>query len=243
METNPHDAPRADESTAFDFGANASESVQGSVKLKLTGLWVAEYERDGETIQYMKGRVGPGLELVIFPNTHRKSDRDPHFNAFFAKPRRRTEPKTQEEVKRYGLSRQTAGRVRRGLDAEFLSGPRLRGFVARVLWYLRSEGGKIPAGETWLGTSDVIESLFGKYKWLSEKAPYAEVGANVLALPVLTTELTAELLHEALTAVPVQDVREWVLAQVGRSTLSKVQAVRRAGENGEEQVEEDTKAA
>ncbi len=94
-----------------------------------------------------------------------------------------------------------------------------------------------------MGTSDVTESLFGKYKWLTEKAPYAELGANVLALPVLTTELTAELLHEALTAVPVQEVREWVSEQVGRSTLSKVRAVTRAGEDREEQEEEDTKAA
>src|SRR5262249_2485035 len=79
-------------------------------------------------------------------------------------------------------------------------------------------------GQSWLGTSDVIESLFGKYKWFGEKAPYAEVGASVLALPLLTVELTAELVREAMVSVSVQDVRDWVANNVGPSTLSKVRA-------------------
>jgi hypothetical protein len=149
---------------------------------------------------------------------------------------------THEEVKNHGLSRQTARRVWRGLGADIMTDPRLRGFLARVLWYLRAEGGKVPRGESWLGTSDVIESLFGKYKWLGEKAPYAEVGASVLALPVLTTELTGELLHEALSAVSGDDVRDWVSEHVGRSTLSKVRAIAEA-DTGREAAEQDTKAA
>jgi hypothetical protein len=150
---------------------------------------------------------------------------------------------TQEEVKNHGLSRQTAKRVRQGLDLDVLATPRSRGFLTRVLKYLRAEGEKIPRGESWLGTSDVIESLFGKYKWLGEKAPYAEVGASVLALPVLTRELTAELLHEALSTVSGDEVRAWVSEQVGRSTLSKVRAVTGAAKESEEIAEQDTKAA
>ncbi len=73
-----------------------------------------------------------------------------------------------------------------------------------------------------MGSSDVIESLFGKYKWFGEKAPYAEVGASVLALPVLTVELTAEMVYEAMLSVSVEDVRDWAAENIGRSTLSKV---------------------
>jgi hypothetical protein len=149
----------------------------------------------------------------------------------------------QEEVKNHGLSRQTAKRVRQGLGADVLGDPRSRGFLARVLRYLRAEGGKIPSGQSWLGTRDVIESLFGKYKWLGDKAPYAEVGASVLALPVLTTELTAALLHEALSAVSVAQLGEWVSEHVGRSTLSKVRTGAAAAAEGQEVGEQDTKAA
>ena len=88
--------------------------------------------------------------------------------------------------------------------------------------YLEKEGSEVPVGQSWLGTSDVIESLFGKYKWFLEKSPDGEVGASVLALPLLTVDLTAELVHEALLTVGAQDVRSWADEIIGPSDLSKV---------------------
>ncbi len=80
----------------------------------------------------------------------------------------------------------------------------------------------MPVGQSWLGSSDVIESLFGKYKYFLEKSPEGEVGASVLALPLLTVDLTAELVQEALLTVSVQDVRSWANDYLGPSNLSKV---------------------
>jgi hypothetical protein len=132
---------------------------------------------------------------------------------------------TEQEVKNHGLRQQTALQVWSQLPPEVVQDASLEGFLTELKSYLEEEGSKVPPGETWLGTSDVIESLFGKYKWFGEKAPYAEVGASVLALPVLTVELTAELVHEAMVKVSVEDVRDWVAENVGRSTLAKVSAV------------------
>ena len=98
-------------------------------------------------------------------------------------------------------------------------------FAGQLRQALSREGDKLGRHQVGLGTSDVIESLFGKYKWFGEKAPYAEVGASVLALPVLTVDLRAELVREAMVSVSVQDVRVWVAENVGRSTLSKVSAL------------------
>jgi hypothetical protein len=131
----------------------------------------------------------------------------------------------QQEVKNHGLTQQTAQQVLCQLPPEALQDASLAGFLSGLRAYLLQEGRKVPQGQAWLGTSDVIESLFGKYKWFGEKAPYAEVGASVLALPLLTVDLTAELVHEAMVSVSVQDVRDWVAQNVGRSILSKVSAV------------------
>lgn len=117
---------------------------------------------------------------------------------------------------------------------------RLGGFLKEVRCYLEEEGTKPPRGENWLGTSDVIESLFGKYKWQSEKAPYAEVGANVLLLPVMTVDLTEERIREALASVSVQDLRQWLAANVGRSTLSKLKAANKVIESTEQPLLPDT---
>jgi hypothetical protein len=129
---------------------------------------------------------------------------------------------TEQEVKDHGLGRQTVARLWRQLPAEVRRDGSLGDFLSGLRGYLKAEGSKVPVGQSWLGSSDVIESLFGKYKWFGEKAPDAEIGANVLALPLFTVDLTAELVHEALLSVSVQDVRSWVDECIGPSNLSKV---------------------
>ncbi len=129
---------------------------------------------------------------------------------------------TEEEVKNHGLTRQTAARLWKQMPGQLRQDASLREFLRGLKGYLKEEGSKVPVGQSWLGTSDVIESLFGKYKWFGEKAPYAEVGASVLALPLLTVDLTAELVQEALLTVSAQDVRSWTNDSVGPSNLSKV---------------------
>jgi hypothetical protein len=129
---------------------------------------------------------------------------------------------TEEEVKNHGMCRETAARLWQQLPAQLRRDSSLKGFFRGLKGYLKEEGGKVPAGQSWLGTSDVIESLFGKYKSFLEKSPDGEVGASVLALPLLTVDLTAELVNEALLSVSVQDVRSWANDYLGPSNLSKI---------------------
>jgi hypothetical protein len=133
-----------------------------------------------------------------------------------------TVKQTEQEVKNHGLGRQTAARLWRQLPAELRRDASLGAFLTGLKGHLKEEGSKVPVGQSWLGTSDVLESLFGKYKWFGEKAPDGEVAASVLALPLFTVDLTADLVHEALLHVSVQDVRSWVDEHIGPSNLSKV---------------------
>ena len=68
----------------------------------------------------------------------------------------------------------------------------------------------MPARQCYVGSNDVLESLFGKYKELAEHGPCREITANVLMIPLFVTPLTAELLRQALESVHEQDVRLWV---------------------------------
>lgn len=148
---------------------------------------------------------------------------------------------TQEEVKTRGLGAQTRERVWDRLSEATLGDEKLVDILKGVQGYLEEEGKKPPRGENWLGTSDVIESIFGKYKWQGEKAPYAEVGANVLLLPVMTVDLSDELVNEALSTVSVRDVREWLAANTERSTLSKLKAANKVIDSAEIPLLPDTK--
>ena len=129
---------------------------------------------------------------------------------------------TEQEVKNHGLGRRTEARLWRHLPAAVRRDASLGDFLTGLKGYLKEEGRKVPVGQSWLGTSDVLESLFGKYKWFGEKAPDGEVAASVVALPLFTVDLTAELVQEALLSVSVQDVRSWVDEYIGPSNLSKV---------------------
>jgi hypothetical protein len=129
---------------------------------------------------------------------------------------------TEEAVKNEGLTRRTAARLWQQMPSQLRGDSHLREFLRSLKGYLENEGSKVPVGPSWLGTSAVIESLFGKYKSFLEKSPDGEVGASVLALPLLTVDLTAELVHEALLTVCAQDVRSWADEIIGPSNLSKV---------------------
>src|SRR3954466_5446456 len=84
---------------------------------------------------------------------------------------------------------------------------------------------KVPARQKYLGSSDVLESLFGKYKDLAAQAPCREITANVLTIPLLVTSLTADLLRQALETVRAQDVEEWLDEHLGPSPQKKKRAV------------------
>jgi hypothetical protein len=131
----------------------------------------------------------------------------------------------QTEVKTNGLSRQTAQEVSALLPAAACADARLASFLNGVREYVKTEAEKIPVGQKWLGSSDVIESLFGKYKSLSEDMPFPEIGGNILSLPVITTPLTGDLIRTALETIRIADVREWVAENIGTSTFAKIKQV------------------
>ncbi len=141
----------------------------------------------------------------------------------------RVSEQVQAEVKNNGLSRQTP-QVLEDRFAAQMQGGRWQRWWGRLMEYLKVEAERVPQGETWLGSSDVIESLFGQYKNASGRAPFPEIGANVLLLPVLNTELSDELIRTALETVKGADVEQWVQQNIGDSTLAKIHRVMRPPE-------------
>jgi hypothetical protein len=131
----------------------------------------------------------------------------------------------EEEIKEAGLSRTSWRRAKDRLEGEGQPVGVEKEFRGRVLSFVRKEGAKVPAGQKYLGSTDVLESLFGKYKDLAAQAPCREITANVLTIPLLVTSLTADLLRQALETVRAQDVEEWLDEHLGASPQKKKRAV------------------
>jgi hypothetical protein len=130
----------------------------------------------------------------------------------------------EAEVKHNGLRRDSRRRIRQALQGDSPKPQRERWFLRGVLKLVHGEAVKVPARQRFVGSTDVLESLFGKYKELADHGPIREITANVLMIPLFATPLTAELLRQALESVHEQDVCHWVQQQLGPSPQAKKRA-------------------
>jgi hypothetical protein len=99
--------------------------------------------------------------------------------------------------------------------------PRVQKIQAGIEEYLVDEVKKIPTELILLGTSDVIESLFGKYKNFAQRRPIKELGASILLIPLSTIEITMDLVKEAMESISCIDVIGWTKSIFGSSMLSR----------------------
>jgi hypothetical protein len=74
----------------------------------------------------------------------------------------------EEEIKRAGLSRTSWRKIQRRLAGESRPSGKEKEFRRQVLAFVQKEGAKVPLRRQYLGSSDVLESLFGKYKDLAD---------------------------------------------------------------------------
>ena len=79
--------------------------------------------------------------------------------------------------------------------------------------------------QTLVASSDVLESIFGKYKFFCQRRPLKEVGQLILMLPLCTVKLTDQLVKRALESTRGIDVRNWVKRVLGQSMFAQRRAV------------------
>ena len=86
--------------------------------------------------------------------------------------------------------------------------------------YLKFEAEQIQEKQILLGASDIIESLFGKYKLLAARRPLKEISTSILLIPLATLEITNNLVKQAMEAIRFTDVCSWAKSVFGSSMLS-----------------------
>jgi hypothetical protein len=127
----------------------------------------------------------------------------------------------EQRLKRDGLRAGTAG----ALSPETASSnPALQTLRTQMHAYLERESAGIEAGQVWLATSDVLESLFGKYKLYSQRSPLKEVSRWVLILPLLTVKIGRGMIRQALENVSTQRLERWVTEHFGPSAFARRKA-------------------
>jgi len=127
----------------------------------------------------------------------------------------------EKQVKCEGLNQKSKQIFEENSKEIGLNNKRVQNFKKQIIDFLSEEGAKIPDGQTFLGTSDIIESTFGKYKYFSSRSPLKEVGKMILTIPVFIGKKTSEYVKTALEIVKSDAVEEWAKDVFGQSNLSK----------------------
>ena len=99
----------------------------------------------------------------------------------------------------------------------------LHPFKQQLLTYLHNEVSLV-SDHTLLPTTDVLESLFGRYKYFSQRSPLKELRSLLLTIPLSTVNFTNQYITDALTTIRADDLSQWVHHTFGQSMLSKRQA-------------------
>jgi hypothetical protein len=76
-------------------------------------------------------------------------------------------------------------------------------------------------GERGWGSTEVLESLFGKYKRLERQHSKGGFTSLLAALPALTVDWTPARVRENLTLVSVQNMKAWVKDNLGQTLSSR----------------------
>lgn len=70
-------------------------------------------------------------------------------------------------------------------------------------------------------TSDVIESLFGKYKSIAKPRNLSEINRQVLILPCICQQLTPEVVARKFSSTLNRDAENWIKENIGPTLFSK----------------------
>ena len=107
------------------------------------------------------------------------------------------------------------------LTDNFSDSPLLQKIQQKVSQYLAIEGQKVPKNQAFLATSDIIESIFGKYKIFASFSPNAEINEMILTLVLSTSKLTPDKVLQGIETIHINDVSAWSKEVFGQSMLSK----------------------
>ncbi len=91
----------------------------------------------------------------------------------------------------------------------------------KVSQYLAVEGQKVPKNQVFLATSDIIESIFGKYKIFADSSTCSEINEMILTLLLSTTKLTPDKVLQGMETIHINEVNAWSKEVFGQSMLSK----------------------
>lgn len=139
-----------------------------------------------------------------------------------------------KEVREHGYCQQTVKTLKEKGNLELCS-DRSRSFFSKVLEAIEQEVSKVSKGSCLLGCSEIIESVFGKFKQLEKHHAFAGLTSLVLSLPSFLGTISENVVKAAMEQISIGKVKEWIKANLGHTFWSR----RRSDLNGHEEIKKN----
>jgi hypothetical protein len=92
---------------------------------------------------------------------------------------------------------------------------------AQLLAFVAEDSLKIKPNERILGSSEVIESVFGKLKRLEQDQAKSGFTGLLLCVSAMVSTTTEDVVQKALQTVPTKTVLAWCTENIGQSVQAK----------------------
>lgn len=126
---------------------------------------------------------------------------------------------TNELVRTYGLSLDVYSYIKIFLEEAPIEGERLKNFSIMILKAVWEEVEKLDKDQTLIGSTEVIESIFGKYKSINEGLH--GITANILGMCTFVgRERSGKEIKEALEKCSVKNALEFIKGKFGQTLNS-----------------------
>lgn len=112
-------------------------------------------------------------------------------------------------------------------------------FKTQVIDFVTAESLKAKPEERLLGSSEIIESLFGKQKQIEKQQSKSGFTGLLLSLAAVASKTTVDVIQKAMEATKTKVVTEWQKTNIGKSVQAKRIAAFSLKGNSEQKLSQD----
>ena len=132
--------------------------------------------------------------------------------------------KVRHHIREHGITNNTGDQIDRILEeALALSRFNIQAceYAGQLIDFCKEQAKIVPIGQVWIGSSEIIESLFGKLKTLEQDQSKGGFTSLVLGAAACVGKVDAHIVQAALRQIKTTDVDAWADEQIGPTLLSK----------------------
>ena len=128
--------------------------------------------------------------------------------------------KVRKHIREQGLRSDTGKQVEKLLGSLNLSVEGCR-YAGDLIDFFSEQEKIVPTGQVWIGSSEIIESLFGKVKHLEQDQSKGGFTSLILGAAACVGKIDTATVRQAIEQYSIKDIEHWSSQQIGTTLVSQ----------------------